>query len=236
MRPTASSTRDRLGVMAHRLLAVEYGVGADLGRHPLPEDIHLDPRSGSKSDRQIAVGDVAPDGESIRAAAQSSDDRTIGIDGLATINREVLLVADQQGAETPPDPGGLGGHERVPPIEIALVEADAEAEPGLQRIVQQGEVGAVVAVTLLHPQRVQRSVAARPNAKRSPAGHQAIPDLHRDTGLEIELPPQLADIRHALGEYVESGYPNVASLHEREAFLGDVVVGNALQHLAGLRS
>src|SRR5439155_17555893 len=119
-------------------------------------------------------------------------------------------------------------------IEIPFVEADAEAEPGLQRIVQQGEVGSVVAVTLLHPQRVERSVPTGPNAKRSPAGHQAIPDLHRDTGLEIELPPELADIGHALGEHVESRYPNVAGLHEREAVFGDVVLGHALQHLASM--
>src|SRR5207249_11198134 len=110
--------------------------------------------------------DVAPDGESIRAAADPADDRTIGIDRLSAIDGRVLVVADQQGAQTPRDAGSLRRQERLPSIEFALVEADAEPEPGLQRIVEEGEVGAVVPVTLLHPKRVQRSVATRPNAKR----------------------------------------------------------------------
>src|SRR6202011_887790 len=125
-------------------------------------------------------------------------------DGLSTIDGDVLLLADQQCTQAPLDPRGLCRDQRLPPIEIALVEAHAEPEPGLQRIVQQGEVCSVVAVTLLHPQRVQRSVSTRPNAKLSPGSYQAIPYLHCDTGFQVELPAQLADVGHALGEYFES--------------------------------
>src|SRR5438045_691916 len=82
-------------------------------RGPL-EDLHLDRRTGPECDRQIAVGDVAPDREAIRAAAEPSDDRPVGIDGLSAIHSEVLLVADQQGPQTPRDARGSGGHQRVP--------------------------------------------------------------------------------------------------------------------------
>src|SRR5207244_378171 len=68
-RPSASSARDMLCVMANQLLALEQGIGAYVSRHPSPEYVHFDPRSGPQSDRQVAVGDVAPHGESVRTAA-----------------------------------------------------------------------------------------------------------------------------------------------------------------------
>ena len=66
-------------------------------------------------------------------------------------------------------------------------------------------------------------------------GHQAIPHLPRDIGSDIELPAQLADVGHALGEDVESVDPDVASLHEWEAVLRDIVLAAGLQHRARLR-
>src|SRR3989442_12791669 len=223
-------------VLASRLLALDHRVRMYLSRHALPEDLDLDLRSRPESDRQVAVGDVAPDREAVCAAGKPADARTIGIYGLSTVNREVLLVADQQSPQAPRDARRPGGHQRVPPVEIAVVEADAEPKPGLQRIVQQGEVGAVVAVTLLHPQRVQRSVATRPDTKPAAGGHQAIPPRDRQTGLDVKLPTELADVRDTLSEDVEAADTDAASLHEREAAFRDVVIGQATQDHAGLRS
>src|ERR1700674_854345 len=222
--------------MAYQLVALQRGVGADLRRHTPPEYVHLDPRSGHQFDRQVAVGDVAPDGVPVGAAADPADERTIGIDGLATVDGDVVLLADQQCAQTPLDARRLCCDQHLPPVEVALVEANAEPKPGLQWIVEQGEVRPVIAVTLLYPQRVQRSVSTWPNANGLPSGQQAIPHLHRDIGLEIKLPPQLADVGHALGENVESLDADVACLHEREAVLRDVVIGHALQDLTGTRA
>src|SRR3984893_8083980 len=231
MRPTASSARDMLCVMANQLFSLQHRVGADLSRHPPPEYLHLDPRSGSQSDRQVAVSDVAPDGESVCAAADPADDRTIGVDRLSTVDGDVVLLADQQGAQTPLDPARLRDQKRLAPIEIALVEADAEPEPGLQGIVQEREVGTVIAVALLHPERVQRAVPTRPDANASSGGHQPVPHLHRHAGLGVELPSQLAHVGDALGEDFESLEPDGASLHEGEAFFRNVVIGDALQPL-----
>src|SRR2546428_4434184 len=223
-------------VLANRLLALDHRVRMYLGRHALPEDVDLDLRSRPESDRQVAVGDVAPDREPVCAAAKPADERTIGIDGLSTVDGEVLVVADQQSPQAPRDARRPGRHQRVPPVEVALVEADAEAKPGLQRIVEQGEVGAVVAITLLHAQRVQRSVATGPDVKPSPGGHQAIPDLDRQRGRNIKLPAQLADVGNPLGEDVEAVDTDAASLHEGEAAFRDVVIGEATQDHADLRS
>src|SRR2546423_3837933 len=222
--------------IANWLLALQQRVSVCLGRQAPPEDLDLDPRSRPESDRQIAVGDVAPEREAIRAAAEPADDRPIGIDGLSAVDGEVLLVAHQQGPQTPSDARRPGGQQRVPAVEIALVEAHAEPKSGLQRIVQQGEVGAVVPVTLLHPQRVERSVATWPDIKSSPGVHQAIPDLDRQPRLDIKFPAQLADVGHPLGEDVESGNTDVASLHEGEAVFRNVVIGQATEDGAGLRS
>src|SRR5207253_8355360 len=126
----------------------------------------------------------------------------------SAVDGEVLLVAHQQRAQTPSDARRPGGQQRVPAVEIALVEAQAEPKSGLQRIVQQGEVGAVVAVTLLHPQRVERSVATRSDIKTLPGGYQAIPDLDRQPRFDIKFPAQLADVGHPLGEEVESVDPD----------------------------
>src|SRR5207248_5702114 len=133
-------------------------------------------------------------------------------------DRDVLPLSHQECSQTPRDAGRLCGHQRLATVEIALVEADAEPEPGLQWAVQQGEVGAVIPVTLLHPQRVQRSVATWADAKPPPGGHQAVPNLQRDTRIDIEFPSQLADIGHPLSEGVETLDSDLASLHEREAF------------------
>src|SRR5437773_2262928 len=222
-------------VLANQLLALQHRVAVDLRRHAPPKDLHLDLRSRPDSDRQVAVGDVAPDREAVRAAPEPADDRTVGKDGLATINGEVLLVADQQRPQAPRDARRPGGHECVPPVEVALVEADAKPKPGLQRIVEEGEVGAVVAITLLHAQRVQRSVATRPDTNLPPRGHQAIPHLDGQPGFDIKFPAQLADVGHPLGEDVEAADTDGASLHEGEAVFRDVVLGQGTEDRAGLR-
>src|SRR6266704_3993673 len=225
-----------LYVIADPFLALQHRVAMDLRRHAPPEDLHLDLRSQPESHRQVAVGKVAPDREDVRAAPEPADDRTVGIDGLSTVDGEVLLVADQQSPQAPGDARRPGGHECVPPVEVALVEADAKPKPGLQRIVEEGEVGAVVAITLLHAQRVQRSVAARPDTNLPPRGHQAIPHLDGQPGFDIKFPAQLADVGHSLGEDVEAADTDGASLHEREAVFRDVVLGQGTEDYAGLWS
>src|SRR3989442_14292840 len=103
-------------VLASRLLALDHRVRMYLSRHALPEDVDLDLRSRPESDRQVAVGDVAPDREPVCAAAKPADDRTIGIDGLSTVDGEVLVVADQQRTQAPRDALRLCRAQRLAPI------------------------------------------------------------------------------------------------------------------------
>ena len=122
------------------------------------------------------------------------------------------------------------------PVEISFVKPHAETKAGLERVVEQAHVGPVVAVTLLHAQRIEDAIAARPDVHIASGGQQAIPDLAGPSGLGVELPSELADVGHPLRQDRKAADVDVAGVHEGERLLGDVVPRDASEHLARLRS
>src|SRR5450756_973717 len=88
------------------------------------------------------------------------DSSTFTVHSLAAVDREILVAANGQGAKPSRDPRFARGHQFLPAVEVALVELDTEAEPCFERVVEQGQVGAVVAVALLHAERIEHAIAA----------------------------------------------------------------------------
>ena len=125
--------------------------------------------------RQVGVADRSLDGRAVGDAAEPADDLAIEADGLAAVDGLVVGAADDEGPEASIRSGGVRRDERVAPDERALLEPDEGAETGLERGVEHRQVGAVVAVALLHAQGVEGSVADGLEAARR-RGAQAIPD------------------------------------------------------------
>src|SRR4029077_5099218 len=115
------------------------------------EHLDLDECAWLDRHRQIGVRQVPLHCEAVRAAAQPPHDMAIAVHRLASVDRLVLFAAHRQGAEPP---RGLA------PDRAPLPWGGAEAKPGLEWIVEEPHVGAVVAVALLHPQRVEHPIAA----------------------------------------------------------------------------
>src|SRR5258708_29539977 len=109
---------------------------------------------------------------------------------LAAVDGHVLAAPDDERPEPPRD---LRVDARP------FLALDAEAEPGLEGIVEQGQVGPVVAVALLHPQRVERPVAARPDPVFLAGCHQPVPHLAGPRWVDVQLPAKLTYISDPLG-------------------------------------
>jgi hypothetical protein len=124
----------------------------DARGYPLSEDLDLHRRSRSELNGEIRIGEIAANRESVRAAAQPPDHRAVSIHGLASVDRDVVFGADQQGAQPPRDARLSSCAERGAPVEGGLVEAHTEAEARLQRVVEEREIGAAVAIALLDSQ------------------------------------------------------------------------------------
>src|SRR5207237_7081881 len=117
------------------------------------------------------------------------------------------------------------GDQRIPAVELTLVEAYTEAQAGFERRVEWGEVGTEVAVSALHPQRVEDSVATGSDAERPTRFHEPVPHLHRPFRVHVELPSELAHVRDPLGEDGRASHADVACRHGRAGLGGPVVVG-----------
>src|SRR5207249_10434083 len=129
------------------------------------------------------------------AAPPRSAHASMAVHCLTAISRHVLLAADRQRAQ-PPREVRLRSLEGLVPVEISFVKPHAETKAGLERVVEQAHVGPVVAVTLLHAQRIKDAIAARPDVRTASGGLPAIPDLAGPSGLGVELPSELADVGH----------------------------------------
>ena len=73
-------------------------------------------------------------------------------------------------------------------------EPDERAEPGLERGVEHRQVGAEVAVALLHAQGVERAIAERFEPELGAGGPQPIPDGDRPFDRRRQLPAELAGV------------------------------------------
>src|SRR5205823_768931 len=122
----------------------------------------------------------------------------------------------------------------VDPRPLAAIHA--EPEPGLVRVFEQAHVGAVVAVTHLHPQGVQHAISRGRHSEFLAPSHQPIPDLASPGRLDVQLPTQLAHIGDTLCEHSNPVDGNRAGAHEWKTFLGYVVAGDTLHHGSGARA
>src|SRR6266850_1084866 len=113
---------------------------------------------------------------------------------FTAVDRHVLLVADVKRAQAPRDLARDGG---------PLVAIHGEAKAGLERVVEQTHVGAVIAITLLHAQGVQDAIAAGRDVELAAGRHQAVPDLTGPRWIHVQLPAELADVGHALCEQAD---------------------------------
>src|SRR5712671_5981285 len=146
-------------------------------------------------------------------------------DRLPSIDRHVTLVADGQRPKPPRDLSWDGGP-------FGLVHGEAQA--GLEGVVEEAHVRAVVAVALLHSKRVEDPIAAWRDAGLTARGHQPIPYLPGPGRVGIKLPAQLADVGHALGQHRNAGEADLARLHERKPTIRHIVIGHAFEHLTRL--
>src|SRR5262249_59228327 len=110
----------------------------------------------------------------------ASHDAPLRVDGFAAVELLDLLEGrdERDGRESSRAPGRVDATERVASDELALPEADAEAETGLVGILRRRDVAAPVAVALLHPQRVHRLVPGGPDVHTAARGQERLP--HRD--------------------------------------------------------
>ena len=113
-----------------------------------------------------------------------------------------------------------------------LVERDREAETGLERRVVRRDVGAPRAVALLEPERVDRPVPAGHEAVGSAGLEHRVPESDGELGRGVELPAELADVRHARREARHVADLDVATAHVRERGPRQVVVGHRHQDVA----
>src|SRR2546427_512713 len=211
------------------MLSLHHRIGGDRRRDHAPEHLDLHACPGLQIDRKVCVREVAPGGEPVSARRRPTDAGPLLSHSLPAVDRLVLLAADLQRAQPPADAALTPGQQLFAAVERRLLEADAEAQARLQRVVEQGQVGAVIAVALFHPQRVERAIAARHDARAVTCFHQPVPDLAGPRRVEIQLPAELTDISDTLGQRRRAADADLSRLHERESELRDVIACHALQ-------
>src|ERR1700704_5405214 len=110
---------------------------------------------------------------------------------------------------------------------------DAEAQPGLERVVEEGEVRAVIAVALLHTEGIERTVPAGPDTRLAPRIHQSVPYLACPARFEVQLPAVLAHVRDPLRQGGRASDVDRPRLHEGEGRIRDVVARHAPEDFSG---
>jgi len=106
--------------------------------------------------------------------------------------------------------------QRLAAEELALVELDREAEARLERVLVGRDVGAPDAVALLQPQRVDRAVAAGDEAVLGAGAPHGPPQRGPELGRAVELPAELADVRHPQRAHRHVSDVDVAPAHVGE--------------------
>ncbi len=130
--------------------------------------------------------------------------------------------------------GVPGGEERVPADEAAgLVPGHGEAEPGLQHGIGVVDVVPVVAIGLLQPQAGQRAQPGVPQPERPAGLDQAVVDLPGVFDRDVQLVPELAEVRQPQAEHPGRAEVELAGLPVAEGRVGHVGGGEPLQHLPG---
>ena len=125
--------------------------------------------------RQVRVGDAPLDREAVSARGDTAYDLAVDADRLVA-ERDGPRVGEDEAAQALAGTGVAGAEEGVAPDEVALVEADGEAEPGLERGLVRRDVARPDPVALLQSQRVDRAIAAGDEAVRLARLPQRVPE------------------------------------------------------------
>ena len=193
---------------------VEERLGRDLAGDPLAEDLDLDRLPGRGAlGRQVRVGDRALDRVAVAAARHAADGLAVDAHRLGA-ERDRARVGEHEAAE--PALRLRPREQRLAADEVALVELDGEAEPGLERRVVGRDVGAPDAVALLEPQRVDRLVAAGDEAVLAARLPDRVPEREPELRRAVELPAELADVGDAQREARHRADRELARAHVRE--------------------
>ena len=108
-----------------------------------------------------------------------------------------------------------------------LLEIDGEAEARLEHRIGVVDVVAVVAVALLHAQAGQRLEARVTKPERRARVDEAIVDVRRLLGGNVELVAELAEIRDAHAQRAREADVDLARGAERERRVGQVARSSA---------
>ena len=101
-------------------------------------------------------------------------------------------------------------------------EVDREAEPGLEHRVGVVDVVAVVAVALLHAQARQRLEARVAQADALAGLDEAVVDVRRLLGRDVELVAELAEVGDAHAQHAREADVDLARGAERERLVRQV--------------
>ena len=126
--------------------------------------------------------------------------------------------------------GRLG--QCIAPDERPLLRLHREPEPRLVWRVLGGDVRTPHPVALLEPQRVDRLVAACDEPVLAAGRPHLVPEAGTELGRAVELPAELADVRHPDGETRHRPERELSGGHVRERVAGERGDGQRLQDLA----
>src|SRR6056297_3089972 len=155
-------------------------------------------------------------------------------DGLAAGDGQ-LVVADK-GAE--PLARTLGflflKHRAAGKIALAF-KMHAKSQPGLDRRVIGGDIGAPVEIALFEAQRFNRAISDIADAMRLPLLPEAVINMAREFGGDMQLPTEFADIADPHGLHMGGADDDLLRGREWEGSVGNIVLADRLQHLARFR-
>jgi len=175
---------------------------------------------------------VLPDRVAPARAPQTAHDAAAGVHGLAGV--EVGLVGHRRRqhdrAQLALNSLGVDPEQRLAPDELALLQAHAEPEPRFVRVLGRREIGAPVPVALLEPQRVDGLVADGLDPERPAGGQQRVPHADRMLVVDVQLPAELADVRHPLSADRDAGDLDLSRRHIRKRGVRHVARRDGLEH------
>src|SRR5260370_38380884 len=106
------------------MLTLDHSIGGDGSWDHASEHLDLDAAARLEIDGQVRVGQVAPGGKAVPAAAQPADHLAVPVHGLATVDGHIILPAHHPRAQPPPDPGAAGGQQLLAAVAPWLLEPD----------------------------------------------------------------------------------------------------------------
>ncbi len=154
---------------------------------------------------QVDRADGAADRVTERRAPQAPHDLALQPHGLAAVDRQPAILPDGHGSQAARRAIGRRralGDERLAADEGPLAETDERPHPRLERRILHRQLGPVVPVALLEPERFEGPVAdgLQSGAELTRRADQGVPGRDGPAALDGELPAELARVADPRGE------------------------------------